>query len=719
MKPAVRLYDPELDAARVAELYNRNNYGTIQSGSPLTGNDVNAVLKERGAALFMVGEDRGNIVGTIGYLKVSGRRVAGDGELFSGMFLIDPGYRMGFLAGDLFMQSFIKLVEQGVRALRLEVDPANQKAFPLYGRVGFRTAGIIRPDEDGYIELISFLPGVVSDLLQTPFAGASSEDMFSKYSWRSMGSARGKDLMDGVSVQDGTPLLTYTFPVKKDVVEVQVNMSTGAVVQARHNGQLFDWPESPQRAAPNGNHGPSIGSRRLGAFTISLDAAGTLTIEHPRHPGPVLTDHFPVGAEGAPFWRRPAALNVTCQDLPDGWTTRRGPITREIRVHGSKVSIAVSHQGNQKVTAFPWVNLRSGEFHLNTKNRQRPLGGPIARGIWPPDRTDFEAAESAFDDQSNGASALWTDTALGLALAATWNSDGKLRVEGSHLPAASSENGSILYDVDLFDGADAMPVPENPEILPSLTPVLHPLPSGTQGDWKPIQWVAAERSRVDVLEAVGSNGFLLVAPDRGIVSWTSGQTQVLAAPFPKTRTLGPLTAWHSGLWVSDQGGREDPEQGIEWGSDGCTSHLADSPSDRPRWEIQQRDSDLTALRIVVDGANGSEQVTHLTPNAQMQARNRAPILFQTDTNTDLWWAAARDRTPWRASVRRAAIGLGGTTWLVIENDEGSHPEILIRSSGEYLLLSLLARAGDTNTTSWLLSAQELGSPTTTIKENPS
>ncbi len=73
--------------------------------------------------------------------------------------------------------------------------------------------------------------------------------------------------------------------MKKDVVEVQVNMSTGAVVQARHNGQLFDWPESPpQRAAPNGNHGPSIGSRRLGAFTISLDAAGTLTIEHPRHP---------------------------------------------------------------------------------------------------------------------------------------------------------------------------------------------------------------------------------------------------------------------------------------------------------------------------------------------------------------------------------------------------------------------------------------------------
>ncbi len=62
MKPAVRLYDPELDAARVAELYNRNNYGTIQSGSPLTGNDVNAVLKERGAALFMVG---GKTAGTL------------------------------------------------------------------------------------------------------------------------------------------------------------------------------------------------------------------------------------------------------------------------------------------------------------------------------------------------------------------------------------------------------------------------------------------------------------------------------------------------------------------------------------------------------------------------------------------------------------------------------------------------------------------------------
>ncbi len=128
------------------------------------------------------------------------------------MFLIDPGYRMGFLAGDLFMQSFIKLVEQGVRALRLEVDPANQKAFPLYGRVGFRTAGIIRPDEDGYIELISFLPRRRIRSASNTLCRRSSEDMFSKYSWRSMGSARGKDLMDGVSVQDGTPAADLHLP---------------------------------------------------------------------------------------------------------------------------------------------------------------------------------------------------------------------------------------------------------------------------------------------------------------------------------------------------------------------------------------------------------------------------------------------------------------------------------------------------------------------------
>ncbi|ABM09698.1 GNAT family N-acetyltransferase [Paenarthrobacter aurescens] len=719
MKPIVRLYDPERDAARVAELYNRNNYGTIRSGSPLTGDDVNAVLQERCAALFMVGEDRGNIVGTIGYLKVSGRRVAGDDELFSGMFLIDPGYRMGFLAGELFMQSFIKLVERGVRTLRLEVDPANQKAFPLYGRVGFRTAGIVSPDEDGYIELISFLPGVVSDLLRTSFADASPQDMFSKYSWRSMGSARGKDLMDGVSVQDGAPLLTYTFPVKKDIIDVQVDMSSGAIVHARHNGHLFDWPETPQRSAPNRPERPSLGSRRLGEFTISLDSGGTLTIDHPRHPGPVLTDHFPVGEDGAPYWRRPAALNVTCQELPDGWRTWLGPITREIRLLGDKVSVVVNHQSEQRVTAFPWVNLRSGEFHLTTEGRQRTLGGPIVRGLWPPDRTDFEAAESVFDDQSYGASALWTDTASGIALAATWHSEGKLRVEGAHLPAASSEAGSILYDVDLFDGAEALPVPDNVELPPSLTPVFHAVPSGPHQGWNPITWAAAETSRTDVLEAVGSNGSLLVSPDQGIVSWTAGQTKVLAAPFPKLRALGPLTAWNSGLWVTGQGAREDPEQGIEWGSGGRAPHLIGSPADCSGWEVQQRGNDLTALRIVVDGVKGAEQVTHVTPNAQIQAKNRAPILFQTDTNTDLWWAAARDRFPLRASVRRAAIGLGGTTWLVVENDQGTHPEILIRSTGEYLLLSLLARAGDTTTTSWLLSVQEMGSPTTNIKENPS
>ncbi len=59
------------DLARVADFFARAGYGP--EGVGLTAFSLARVFRERGMSLFLVAEERGNIVATIGYATMSGR----------------------------------------------------------------------------------------------------------------------------------------------------------------------------------------------------------------------------------------------------------------------------------------------------------------------------------------------------------------------------------------------------------------------------------------------------------------------------------------------------------------------------------------------------------------------------------------------------------------------------------------------------------------------
>ncbi len=74
MSAEIREPTGEDDLDRVAAFFVRNGYGP--PGDAMTGAVLGRVFHERGVRLFLIAEERGEIVATIGYAAMSGRRVA-------------------------------------------------------------------------------------------------------------------------------------------------------------------------------------------------------------------------------------------------------------------------------------------------------------------------------------------------------------------------------------------------------------------------------------------------------------------------------------------------------------------------------------------------------------------------------------------------------------------------------------------------------------------
>jgi ribosomal protein S18 acetylase RimI-like enzyme len=226
----IREYNPATDAAGLAAHFVRSGYGPHHGLSKLGAESMAAVLTERAPELFMVAVDDDDIIGCIGFMRGSGRRVTRDGELFAGLFVLDPRHRNSMLAGNLFVKSFEKLVAGGTRAMRIEANPTNKKAFPLYLRVGFRARPDARADEDGYVELVSHLPGVIGDLLRSN-AGDELIDVLPKFSWRNAGAGRDATPTSGVSIQaDGAAVVSYDLSAGDFKLRADINMDSGATL---------------------------------------------------------------------------------------------------------------------------------------------------------------------------------------------------------------------------------------------------------------------------------------------------------------------------------------------------------------------------------------------------------------------------------------------------------------------------------------------------------
>jgi ribosomal protein S18 acetylase RimI-like enzyme len=711
----IRHYNPTTDAEPVAEFYNRNHYGPARDGDTLTGRRLNLVLAERGVHLLLVAEDRGRIIGTIGYLRVSGRRVSREDELFAGMFVIDPGYRAGFLAGRLFTSSFSHLLEDGITALRVEVNPANVTAFPLYIRVGFRSAEADpQPDQDGYIELVSHLPGVVSRLLRDLASDVPLGDVFSSFSWRTMAAGRNRSIRHGVTTQpDGDVFVEYDFTVRGEAIRVTVRMADGAHIRTTINGVVSEASGTGIAAPPVLVAEAGTRAVEVGEYSVELDADGTLSIRHPRYLGAVYRDVLP-SVMGRPLaWRRPSPHRPLITEHRGGWLLAWQVddvrVQKAISIEDDVVTTVIRSQPGLGLVAEPCSAIRAAVVSGRVPGR-RPFRTPNVPGLWPRDVVDFEAAHEAHPFEA-GVRTVIDEPSSGIRLEFEWLDAEFLRAEGQALGRGMTSGNGLRYSVRLCTAGGGALVRDDDSPVTQPDGIAWVTGEGAPGVMpdRPVidpNWADETRGRCSTVVARGrSAAELVVVPDRGIASWRVEGRDVLTSPFPSSRTLGPLENWAAGLWVSTQGARDDCEHGVGWGG---SPRVAYRPSGAagsgaaPSWSVDVLDEEVSTLRLNLnrgDSPSGTEMVAHVTPKV-------CGPTVSIPAHPTGWWTLDRSGRRWQGFARAARIPVGEDRVLSIVA-ESAGDELLIRSNSQFFLVSLLSRAVQPSSSgsSWSLSVE--------------
>lgn len=689
MAPLIRDFDPDADGERVAALYNQLQYGPVRAGVALSRDGLEAVFRERGVELFLIAEDGGRIVGTIGFARVSGRRVAPFGELFACMFVIAPSHRSGFLAGQLFSQSFVRVMERDVKTLRVEVDPSNRRAYPLYIRVGFRAIREARPDEDGYIELVSHLPHVARSLLEAFRDDDSVIDLLPRLDWRTLRAAGNQTLASGVLRQpDGSWTVTYELSIGSRNVAATVDAHTGHISSVSVDGVLDERfkpiqpDETPAQPAARGL------SRHLGNFVVELSPEGALSLRHPRHLGRLLIDPMPGSARFPVSARRPGSMTAEISADDTSWTSvaMHGgrAVKRSLTFDGGRLTVVVEVAEGTDVVVAPWSGMRTAELQVHTADGSGWTAHAV-RGLWPPDLTDFEAVSPA-NWPALGTTVTWANHALGLRVSYRFRSEGMVRAEGYHFARLEGPGPIVSYEVVLVDlGQDDQPQLEAGETLLAAHHLATP-------------WIESGWGGRKVLTiGDGTRGSrLVVAPEGGVVEWDFRGRCILSAPFPSTKHIGPLPSVTAAVWVAQQGDRAELEQGVEWALQDASLPFAS----RNGWSVAPS-PDFSSLLVSVD----LESLT--MPEAAIYV-----CVPGHQTHVDIEDSRGEPQripisgVPWRAWTRTATLPLTGGGGLRITPESGQWPEILVRSTTVGVLSTLLVRHNDppaARVRSWRLS----------------
>lgn len=658
----IRPFDPVRDADRVAAFYNEEGYGPVSSGRAATASIILDILAERAVKLFVVAEQHGEIVGTLGYARMSGRRVAPDGQIFAVMFLVSPSLRAGFLVGQLFSDSFERFAALGARSLRVEVDPANRRALPLYVRIGFRLVGDGRPDEEGYFELVNHLPGVAAALRgeQPPVGGIP------RYNARTIREARRQTLTTGVGHdRAGTPTISYDLEIDGRPVRAVTHADTGEIfsttVDGVETGRRWDAVEKRAR----NSHAQVVRALADGFCAVLQTGDGTIRIEHPSHLGPLTVDPFPVSGETPAGVRRPAVRTLTCSTEDTRWVSTDGEITRTVEFGRRSVSIRVVHRTRARVTIFPWSGFRAASLTVASASGGFARSGRYIRGVWPRDFTDFEAAAGDVIEAEN-AEAVWVDVTTGLELGVAVHSPGRWRIEGPHLAQVSAE-GSLQYRY----------IPRSSRSRAGARCIGDEVPH----QYEPVHQVDGGSVADESLEFVGvaDRYSVVVDPKEGVVSWRVRDVSVIAAAAPNGRRT-PFSVTRAAIWFALQPERYDPDAG-------AVSALPDARLAYGRgpdgwWVEPLPDSRLIlCARARSAWPAATEVVTYLTmPNAEAELWDPS----------ERWLPAEAGAGRWRAWTSRLRVRTRDGV-IDINPLSGRFPEILVRREPSGITAAMFSR----------------------------
>lgn len=701
------------DAARLAAHFVRSGYGPHHGPARLEAGTMAAVLAERAPELFMVALDGDDIVGCIGFMRGSGRRVTRNGELFAGLFVLDPRHRNSMLAGNMFVKSFEKLVAGGTRAMRIEANPTNKKAFPLYLRVGFRALPDARADEDGYIELVSHLPGVIGDLLRSNI-GEELNDVLPRFSWRNAAAGRDTAPTAGVTVTpEGAAVVSYDLSAADFGLRANIAMDSGATLGYEVvSGSITELPvhEGMDR------HGPAevVAARTLApGVTAEVDSFGTLRLFGPGFPGPAFVDHWPVvRGSAASGWRRALPLPVKIDTQEDTWrmtaSSDDGTITRDVIFgdgHLSVSSLLSTSDGGKELVASPWVSLRTAEKYLVAADGTA-VGGPVVRGIWPADFTDFEACADDIEPALTARKTVWCNPSL--VLEASWDSGLTVRHEGNHLPQLRGPaNARVAYTVAVRRaGTPARPGSFSTPEGVTVEKVRQVQRTGKRAATpaRPVTWQAAKRAGREIIESVHPQMELRYSEAAGgVVAWSHDGHQILASPYPGVRSWGSLTDWSAGLWASRCAARENPEQGVEWVGSASALPLRDLTAQpgADSWIVEAVEGSMPAVEVaaaLLAGEGEGDMAFYITP-ASIPGSS---LLFGSPGSEK--WVVEATQQPWTVGTSRLAVELQSGGYLVVRPIHGQHQELFVRSERKGLHLSLLSRPGkDGAEARWRLS----------------
>ncbi|RRJ87584.1 GNAT family N-acetyltransferase [Gulosibacter macacae] len=688
----VRTYT-DADAGALADLLNRNAYGPAEFGTTLTAEQVRQVFAERRITECIVGDDGTELRGCIALAIGSGRRAAAPHERFAGLFVIDDRYRNSMLAGKLFREVFADRIRAGgVRTLRIEANPANVRAFPLYLRVGFRARPGARPDEDGYVELVSHLPGVIDDLIRAN-PGADVDEVAVKLNWRMMRAGRDVDPAAGVVVRDGRLVVDYPIDTGDLELTAVVDHELGTVLALEQtSGTPIASPAEATVSAPE----PCSERERIAladghALVIFDDGTIELHRNEPgRAPTVLLRERWPVAlGEDAPAVRRQGhRRRIRVHEVTDAQAQRwqlvadDDAVTREVRIGHEGHAIDLVTSPNRDVVALtaPWVTMRVAEHALRDDGGEW-RGGPVLPGLWPNDWGDFEAAREPLA----ATAAWWSDGITSMRLGWT----GIARADSRSAPALHSAHPGAEVHLRIELGAETPPLTTNPEGLHRVTAALRRRRVGASSTAEPALVVDTAPTRLDTVAERGTvrelhygEQQLRVATDAGLIDWRVGDTTVLRGPYPSATPFGSLATRRTGLWCTPLAARDDADQGVEWAEDRealrWTEATIGTGPQPGSWQLEALGA--SGLRVRADAA-AAETAIHLVPDTGGAGEFVISVLGRR-------WRVDPGH-PWRGAVDAAAIVLRDGRALVLV-PTGARAELFLRAMTTGVLVTALA-----------------------------
>lgn len=676
----IRAYAPE-DADELAALFRRNHYGP---DADLDGRDIDEVLRERVPLLCLVAVEEFTVHGCLAACSSSGRRCAGRDEGFVGLFVIDRGLRNSSLAGKLFVAFFSQIVTQtAVRRLRVEVNPANRKALPLYLRVGFRALPGVRADEDGYIELVSDLSGLVRDL-STGRMGATKPVDLPSLRWRPVAGGRGTDVAEGVRTRGGRTVVTQTVTTDDLSVKATMDFDTGQIVDLQTlKGRPLVMPERAGEAEGHTRHAPVLRAS-AGPFLLRVAADGELTVSHGAGADEqvLIREMWPVEiGERAPGQRRQPPRCVRATSVgPARWRLEcpGESLTREVSVDNGVLRLTTTPSRGRRVLTKPWIAARKVELGLRGTGDEPGAWrvGPLLQGLWPSAWTDFEAAcpttaEAACIDDG--------DTRLLM----TWA--GRAQVEARTIAALSSLVPGEPVSMTL-SRLDAMPEGPCPDGVITEPPSEESSATVSVGS-RHVRLEAVASSKPGLVVLEGSGHRLKVALAVGVIDWVLNGKPVLTGSYPAHSVFGALAARRAGLWCVGLANRNEPDQGLEWapdteslGYDGpeCPLNLVDGAMNRGTWRVRASESGLEVSASTGQWPEAAVNIVPLAadhPSLLVALRGRC-------------YALERDAL-WRGAVDGVGIPLADGRILVITG-AGRGSEVFVRSLTEGVMTTVLA-----------------------------